>query len=157
MWAKRYPGTLLLQLAIPILFSAGCGDDALRDRAQFQTLELALDAIDVENDPHWIHRLEDAEGVVIDNPEILSVKRMCVSAYREYANAMTEMAAAQTQLKSLEAAVAAGKADGLAENYARTKDAILQTDNHLNQSRVMIRKCTLDRNELKVRLKLVRN
>ncbi|MBN2714492.1 MAG: hypothetical protein JXX14_01480 [Deltaproteobacteria bacterium] len=148
---------MILCFLFALLVVQGCEDNSYRDRAQFQQMELMLDAISVESDPRWEARLDAAEKIVIDNTEIRQVHQMCVSAYREYANAMGEMATARQGIETLEKTISSGQIAQVASEYAHAKEAIMQTSAHLETSQKLIQKCTLLRRDIRGRLKLTRN
>ncbi|MBN2530703.1 MAG: hypothetical protein JXR76_30225 [Deltaproteobacteria bacterium] len=134
-----------------------CSDDTQRDRKQFKELEIALDLVAVEQDPHWMDKVENAEKVPVESDTIRKVQKMCVSAYREYAAAMDEMDDSRRQLDALEKAIANGQVDNLVAKHNEARLAIDQTSMHLEQSQLLIRQCMLSRQKLKSELKLVRN
>ena len=134
-----------------------CGDKEAAARTELQQLVTLLDAISVENDPHWTDKLDAASALVVNTPQIQKIQRMCVSAYREYADAMDEMKSANQQLKDLEKAIREGKVDGLKEKHGKTRVAIEETTRHLEQSQLLIQACMAERRELGNQLKMVRN
>jgi len=150
----RFCGTII------VLFSgmlAACGDSDARARTELRELEIRLDAISVESDPNWKNKLTAASRLSLETPELVKIQRMCVSAYREYADAMAEMASANRQLKELEHAVSQGQIEGLEEKHSRTRLAIEETTRHLEQSQVLIQACMNERQEVRGRYKVVRN
>lgn len=160
--SKRDSGTFLFRLCGTIIFlfsgmMASCGDSDARARTELRELEIHLDAISVESDPEWENKLTAASRLSIETPELVKIQRMCVSAYREYADAMAEMESASRQLKELEAAVTRGQIEGLEEKHSRTRLAIEETTRHLEQSQVLIQACMSERQEVRDRYKVVRN
>ena len=139
------------------VFLFSCSDTATKRRREFAELENRLDAISVESDANWPKRLEDVETLQIQDDEIRGVQELCASAYHEYADALSQMAEAETRLAELEKALATGNPKNLSQKHSDAARLIDNSGIHLTRSRASIRRCMEKRVYLKEALNVTRN
>lgn len=146
------PAFIFAILAVIVFGAIGCDSEKDERRRQFVLLENALDDISASDDVLWLEKLKIASEIKVEFTEIQKIQTLCISSYREYADAMTKLAKSREQISVLEQAIVSKKIEKIEEKQRNAQKAISETNQHLERAEKYVQQCVIERQKMKKKL-----
>jgi hypothetical protein len=144
-----------------VLALAACAPDApavdTGSRAQFDRLEHALLALSEAPETEWLDRLESVKGLALEDPGVVSLRDLCVSAYEAFGEATVRLGAARAQVAGVESALREGpEGDAGLADLARLRDGAVRSTREvsatLDRAEKLVARCVQERRSLREKL-----
>ncbi len=134
--------------------SSGAPEPDPSARRDFKKLEQALTAIEEAPESEWIDRLEQVEKLKVDDPQVVAVRDLCVSAYEAFGDATLRLTEARHRVAGVELLLQEGiKGDAGPQALSRLrKEALTATGDvtrSLDRAENLVAECVDRRRELR--------